>query len=113
MVGRVRWWGGGSAGNRCPTCMNERYVAKRRTVNRLARQRADLWKGSPDSSIRRLANHFSRIAWAGGSIAVKATPIPEFGVEWTTLPEAARLVPPWVILSETFVPTGNGSVVCT
>src|SRR5258708_32283648 len=76
-------------------------------------QRADLWKGSPDYSVRRLANHFSRIAWLGGSIVVKAIPIPEFGLEWTTLPKAARLVPPWVILSETFVPSGNGSVGCT
>ncbi len=76
--------------------------------------RANLWKGSPDySSFRRLASHFSRIALLGGSIVVKATPIPEFGLEWTTLPKAARLVPPWIILSETFVPSGNGSVVCT
>ena len=72
-----------------------------------------MWKGSPDYSFRRLASHFSRIALLGGSIVVKATPIPEFGLEWTTLPKAARLVPPWIILSETFVPSGNGSVVCT
>ena len=72
-----------------------------------------VYEGGPDYSFRRLANHFSRIALLGGSIVVKATPIPEFGLEWTTLPKAARLVPPWVSLSETFVPSGNGSVVCT
>ena len=69
--------------------------------------------GSSDYSFRRLASHFSRIALLGGSIVVKATPIPEFGLEWTTLPKAARLVPPWIILSETFVPSGNGLDVYT
>ncbi len=70
-------------------------------------------KDGPDYSVRRLASHFSRIPWLRGSIVVKAIPIPEFGVKWTTLPRAARLVPPWVILNETFVPSGNGSVVHT
>jgi hypothetical protein len=72
-----------------------------------------VYEGGPDYSFRRLANHFSRIAWLGDSIVVKATPIPEFGWEWATLPEAARLVPPWVILSETLVPPGNGLEVYT
>ncbi|SRR6266446_4216185 len=72
-----------------------------------------VYEGGPDYSFRRLANHFSRIAWLGDSIVVKATPIPEFGWEWATLPEAARLVPPWVILSETLVPSGNGLEVYT
>ncbi len=38
-------------------------------------------KGDPDYSFRRLASHFSRIAWLGGSISVKAIPIPELGLE--------------------------------
>jgi hypothetical protein len=72
-----------------------------------------LWKVGPDYPVRRLASQFSRIAWLSGSIVVKATPIPEFGLQWATLPKAARLVPPWVILSETFVPSGNGLAVHT
>ena len=67
----------------------------------------------PDYSVRRLANHFSRIAWRGGSISAKAIPIPEFGLKWTTLPNAAKLAPPCEILSETFVSSGNGLEVYT
>ena len=66
-----------------------------------------------DYPLRRLASHFSRIVWLGGSIVVKPTPIPDFGLEQITLPDAARLAPPCVILSETFVPSGIGSVVYT
>jgi hypothetical protein len=86
---------------------HENRFSKNRQLPRFAR------KGGPHYSFRRLAIHFSRIAWLGGSISVKVTPIPEFGLEWTTLPRAAKLVPPWVILNETFVPSMNGSAVYT
>jgi len=44
---------------------------------------------------------------------VKTMPIPEFALKRTTLPNAAKLAPPWEILRETFVPSGNGLEVNT
>jgi hypothetical protein len=86
---------------------HENRFSKNRQLPRFAR------KGGPHYSFRRLAIHFSRIAWLRGSIVVKATPIPKFGLEWATLPRAAKLVPPCVIFTETFVSSGNGLAVST
>ena len=93
--------------------MHEQHSFRENRFRKNRQLRLFARKGSPDYSFRRLASHVSRIAWLGDSIVVKATPIPEFGSEWATLPRAVRIVPPWVILNETFVPSGNGSVVHT
>ena len=69
----------------------------------------------PDSGYleRTLSSHFSKVVWLDGSISVKAIPIPYFGFEYTTLPEATKNESPRTILSETFVPSGNGFPVST
>lgn len=39
--------------------------------------------------------------------------MPYFGLEYTTLPDPAKVVPPRIILSETLVPFENGLPVIT
>lgn len=62
---------------------------------------------------RTLSSQFSSINWLDGSISAKAIPIPYFGLEYITLPEAAKEVPPRIIRTETFVPCENGFPVST
>src|SRR5487761_476880 len=85
---------------------------------RTTRQRRQVLRHNPERtllaySVLRLAIHFSKIAWLLGSVSVKAIPIPYFGLEYTTLPNAVRIVPPCISLSETFVPSGIGIPVIT